>query len=924
MNPRTQRLLISLTILASVAARAQSVAVRRTNFHPPTGRTESSDPRVIATSANHAWLVAETIAGSALVVTDGTAAGTRTVGILYDAYPDVLATVSETLYFVQRRPYELWECDAIASTLGPIYRSTLQLRARPASSSYFVVEQDSTRTHHDTIWELDPATGALASRFSAPSTLDLLGVIDSSGDLVIRYDHPVFGAEPCLLDGSGVPQILADIEPGPGGSEPLEGVDLGSRVLFRYRGSQLEQFGSTDGTPAGTDSSLLPSGTITMPSGFRRATPTSTHALINTIHGLWGTDGTPPGTAFLVPSQTFGVGLQARAGALGYSYFTPSIGGGLRATDGVSVHVVAGVSGTMTPGVGCDWLWEVGTQTLHRLAGSPPAVVASQQIAGNPTIEVDPGWSPSAHRVLLRGNDPSLGSEPVLVDWHMAAATTLVDLHYGATLVDANRRVRVAAGNGLTWLVSSTAGGFYWAGSNRALMPVPSALGDAFAMAGATVVGIDADQWGTNLDVFSWAPGQAGPTLLRTLPKDFFQAAPYPLQMGEQVVVFGKGSSNDLDAYITDGTVAGTRFVDTIPIQTVTNPVDAFREVGRAFVGSVLIGRTAAETVLPPANVWGLQPFDRSALMADDQRRIWRYDIDGTFTPLGTGHLLLTARNTAMFVLNGQLQRWDRGGNPTPGIQAPSLGPNYVLSDRGTLFWFTYTALPGYSIRTTDGLTPPTSEAVPFRLVNEALAVPSHDLVIVATERTLWTSDGTTNGTTQWIDLGPGRTAVDQLRIRGTDLMFAADDGTGGREYWSASLQSAANGRGLVVQIGDGCPGATGTPFLDTNMEPRVDSPGFALNVEGCPPGAYAVLGLAVDHGYSRLGPACASFLGAPVFGAIVFADTAGNATLPLPIPASAGLRGVEVFAQGLVQDPTGLAPGGFTTTDALVVAIGR
>ncbi len=123
--------------------------------------------------------------------------------------------------------------------------------------------------------------------------------------------------------------------------------------------------------------------------------------------------------------------------------------------------------------------------------------------------------------------------------------------------------------------------------------------------------------------------------------------------------------------------------------------------------------------------------------------------------------------------------------------------------------------------------------------------------------------------------------------------------------------------RASVTSLGIACGGAS--PRLQATTPPTIGDSSFALTGRGLPPLGRAVCLLAADASVATLPGGCRTHVAAPLvaFAAAIAAD--GSATWPLPVPATASLAGLGLYAQAIAAANTTLE-----STDTLRLVLGR
>ncbi len=161
--------------------------------------------------------------------------------------------------------------------------------------------------------------------------------------------------------------------------------------------------------------------------------------------------------------------------------------------------------------------------------------------------------------------------------------------------------------------------------------------------------------------------------------------------------------------------------------------------------------------------------------------------------------------------------------NTTLSNSTASSSPSEFTAFGGRTFFVATTAAAGTELWSTDGtsagtsmvadIIPGTGSSSPDSLmvVNGVLLFNAHD---VNHGIELWTSDGTAAGTHLLIDVNPGPSSSQPLSriLYKNRMLFSADDGTNGRELWITD--GTAGGTHLVKDINPGAAGSNPGYFV--------------------------------------------------------------------------------------------------------------
>ncbi len=154
-----------------------------------------------------------------------------------------------------------------------------------------------------------------------------------------------------------------------------------------------------------------------------------------------------------------------------------------------------------------------------------------------------------------------------------------------------------------------------------------------------------------------------------------------------------------------------------------------------------------------------------------------------------------------------------------PGMNS-SLGNNIAMVNvNGTLFFQADDGVHGFELWKSDGTTGGTklvadiesnADETPYEVSSNPTELTNFNgwLFFIASSPSsygeLWRSDGTEAGTTQVLDIHPGRygSGMHELTVVNDTLFFTANDGTTGRELWKSD--GTAQGTSLVADLTQG------------------------------------------------------------------------------------------------------------------------
>ena len=377
--------------------------------------------------------------GEELWTTDGTAAGSRMVADLApgeaSSRPAWLTPLGNRVFFLARTEahgWELWGSDGTAGgtslvkDIWPGPQPTGFPRGAILGSASMLFLSADDGTHGLEPWvsdgsaggtvmlrDVNPGGDAIGGSQSFPTHPWQMGLHD--GRLLFSADDGYHGFEPWLSDGTPAGTVmLADLEPGPGSSNPRQFTSLGVFSYFQARttsaGTELFR---TDGTPGGTglfaDIEPTPGGSAAQPLtvlGGRLLFAAHTQA---EGYELWQTDGTPGGTRLV---RDIRQGPEGSLGwTAGYMRDSPPVNGSVvfAADDGI-----AGIEWWATDGT---------TENTVMLADLAPG----PRDAFNRFFGIHRPGSLGSRAVFFAGDTVS-GWEPRVTDGTPAGTTLLLDL----------------------------------------------------------------------------------------------------------------------------------------------------------------------------------------------------------------------------------------------------------------------------------------------------------------------------------------------------------------------------------------------------------------------------------------------------------------------------------------------------------------
>ncbi len=877
--------------------------------------------------------------GMELWVTDGTAAGTFALPEVVpgpaglDPFGLTLVQVGSRVFFEANVPglgRELWVTDGSAA---------------------------GTRL----VLDVAPGQGS-----STPRAMSALG-----NTLLFVADHPAYGSELWRSDGTATgTQLLIDLRLGTVGADYGSVAVFGSIGIIGVVDGQGPALLCTDGTSAGTRIFTRPA-----TAEFRPITSTSVETAFGTLFLLgagevWVSDGTAPGTRFLLRGS--GGAVKVLAGGARGAIFAIERGGAgptelyLLPSLQAPLEILASIANSPSitrVGVTAD------ETLLFRVDGLPVSLWRTDATPGG-TYEIRPanqrlqatGVGRSGSRVLLTAHTGNGDAELWASDGSSAGTTLLVGragLRDGSSVplfvgrvgeqslltAGTTRQVYALHATGHAQLTSLGNGVWpgllhddrlYFTGSNSTL--------------GAEPWISDGTLTGTHLlaDLLP-GPGDGGATA--------FTAD------GDRVLFVTRDSVGAMQLAASDGTTAGTRVLTTLgSIGTLTPRMVVLDGVAFAIVpvsagrGALVRSDGTASGTMQLLNFPLL--MERQELAIVGGRLLFTADSvtlgtelwasDGT--PLGTvllgdlrpgsassgprflgelgGVLLFSAddgvRGRELWRTDGtvagttlmmELQPGSAGS--TPSVLARTASRLYFAATTplGTEPWVTDGSLSG--TRLVVDLMPGVGSSDPVAMT---LGM-GDELVLLgrtAVGSALWRSDGTAAGTSRLADL-PG--LVDHFdsppqRV-GNRLYFAATDPQFGIEPWVYDL-----GLGLVETYGQRCSGAI-SPRASAPTPPRLGNAGFRIELTGAPATTPAALLIAQRRTNISLAGACRLLVDSPDLTVGLTTDGSGGASVPLPVPLAIELTGGSLYAQWIAAMPGGPVFGIATLSDGLEVLLG-
>jgi ELWxxDGT repeat protein len=664
--------------------------------------------------------------------------------------------------------------------------------------------------------------------------------VQAGGRLYFAATSGATGRELFWIDTSGAPaHLLADVEPGPGGSSPADLVQLANGLLLFTASTTAHgrEVWISDGTTAGTQLLLDISGPgeFTVPAsliahqghGYFLARPSGQFS-----PWLWRTDGTSAGT---VPIESLGLtGSYAQV-----AQQLVSTGAALFYTASHSIFVGSS---------------PVGIWRLHRSNGAPGG---SQLVLQQ--VESDPPFGPRdltaiGSRVIWTAQGIDTGLEPWVSDGTITG-TSIVDLIPGVEgsnpaefTVVGNRvffsayeafvsgevfasdgtafgTVRVtsstrqfwrplylfAAGNRCAYLTDDGVhGNELWTtgptpNSDQMIADLqPGPLGSdpsgGIPFGGGHV--FQASLPATGAELYVTDGTSAGTVLLADIAPGPASSSPGGfVAFGGRVYFAATTAQHGTELWVTDGTTAGTHLHTDIaaPLSDHSSFPEGFVALGDRVVFTANDGVTGTELWVTDGTTAGTQRLT---------------DFQGAAGSITAGATPLTAFDGRAFValddgVHGS-EPWISDGTVTgtyllADLRVGSSSPVALTVWRGELY---FAAGDGFNLAlyATDG-TPAGTRLVSaaMRVTPSAPVAFGDRLYFAATTLTdgteLWRTDGTTAGTQQVLDLRPGvQSSLAQLEAVsfGAHLYFAAS-GNGDTEVWRTD--GTAAGTALFANV---------------------------------------------------------------------------------------------------------------------------
>ena len=779
------------------------------------------------------------------------------------------------------------------------------------------------------------------------------------------------GLEPWISDGTVLgTQILADMNPGPLSSSPLELATGGGRAWFRaqVQGSGFEPY-ATDGTLAGTVGPLETQPGPAPSSLSLLAEPTDATA---TPLGLffvvdepaagsepWFSDGTVAGTQRLGDLEP-GPGSSSPRDFFesgGQVFFIAEQFGASRVfrTDGTP----AGTGFFQDAGAGDASLEAASAQTLFLTAESPAVGVepfaldlagASVQMLANVAFEPETlgsspiTWMRVRDRTFFLARTEATGLELWKTDGS-SAGTSLVDAVPGPGGITSAISLLTAVGERLLFTAQSTSPGLFLFSSDGTppgTIPLagPSSFGAAELGDRAIVIDFGADQ------LLSTDGTVAGTQVLLSPP-----SAPFdnlilgPIVFGDRAWFQATDPVRGNEWWSTDGTPAGTQF----ELEFEPGPNSS------AVTGPFIVGRDRA-LVFGNTTALGTEPY----LLTEQGDFFLLGDLSpgSASTPQGAlqdiqpfgGDFLFTRLEGPSllppFISPINLYRTDGPGNPLVQLDAflnPSINPisPTVVGDH-VFFWAANPDQPfAADLWFSDGT--PGSETLAGTLPGAfgfppvgfgsliffgSMASAGSDDTVLLFPRLpddgsfdIYRARAEADSLELYADYGPGPSSPFEVEATtsfgaqmGGTLLLQATDPLAGREPHAASLADV--GSYIAEPYGFGCGASIGA-----EGEARI---GLTIDITlEADPLAISGLFFSFEQGFALLGSGCRAEIGPVVSGFLATTDANGEAAVALSIPNLPSLAGLETYWQWASLSPGGPFNGAANLSGGLELVIG-
>ena len=864
------------------------------------------------------------IHGIELWATDGTATGTRMVA---DISPGIATTNLRAGVEFQGRFYfaaddgvhgiELWVTDGTAAGTQLFYEvavvgsglignltvlaSTLLFTGRRVQQGAELYASDGTQAGTDILVDLAPGPAS-----ALPEELTVLG-----SACYFRANNGTTGIELWQTDGSTV-SLVTDIRPGVASSTPQDLRIVGGALLFTADdGTHGRELWRSDGTAGGTalvadlnvgTGSTFATGLVGVALGTRFVFNADVGGGLGTEPYV--TDGTAGGTMLLADihpgSSSSPAGYTAFQGAVYFCALEPTVGRELWVSDGTPAGTTLALDVSPARPLGGDisLLTRIGDRAVFRAddgVSGQELWVSDGTPAGTSLVDLQPGAFGSSPRdftsfggkLLFSANGPS-GRELYATDGTAGGTTLVKDIQPGS---GSSNPLHFTAWHGELYFTAVDSGRHLWKTDGTASGTLQVSAIDLFDSGDTPIIPLDSQMLLLAFNELYRSDGTAAGTVLVD-PVDGVAVnynAP-TLGIGDVGYFFGNRAGL-FDLFRSDGTAAGTQHVYQFDYSTIT------------FVGGS----------------YQLFEFDSRLLVQA------RHTFPGGLAGYGR-ELFVSDGTTAGTTVLKDIA-------PFP---AADSSPRGLVRANDRLLFSASDQVSGRELWISDGTTAGTDRVADLAPglpagVNGAIAAAGVGRRVVFAARDpvagqeLWVSDGTPAGTHRLFDLlpGPGDGAAGSAAVVLADIaLFLGDDGSTGVELYAfpAALLEAA----VADVFGAACAGTNGVPDIGYAGVPALGHPEFAVELANAIPSFPVLLLAAGTRADLVLGGGCTLYPNGPEIVLGAASTPSGDASVPVPIPATTSLIGAELVLHWAPFDPTGPVFGLASFSNGLAVRVGR
>jgi ELWxxDGT repeat protein len=894
-----------------------------------------SDPEPLGVLGGWLVFVADDgIRGRELWRTDGTAGGTQ---VLADITPGSFGTFGSDVAFARMNNQiyflaagRLWKTDGTPGNTIAVSATVFGADSIVAGTSHLWMPVDTGGGGE--LWASDGASSVYlaATLPSAPQSLVALPGIQA----VFACDDGINGEELWRSLGSpGTTQMLVDLQPSSGSSNPRFGVSLNGAAVFVATENSQTRLWRSDGTVGGTFA-LDPANGPRNPQDLRAAgnrvwCSARRNGGVNVGWEPWATDGTVAGTQLVFDvwpgSATSGAGDFAWDGSQ-WTYFSAhdgSAGYELWRSDLVTTQRVSDI----VPGFGdgaptilgfangycmCAAQFEGGAE-LWASQGNATQLVRDIRRGSNGdsdprrfTPRVDGQFWFTARRGLTTGL-AGPGREPHFSSGLPGSAQMLVDSVAGYQS-GADLHTRAAGFGTYTWF-NTVPGSVLWrtAGTVPSTNSIPGfqvTFTDMVTFQGRVFV--DATTPATGEELFAFNDPLQAPVLVKDVVPGTGGSSLANLTVVGNRLFFTATESGSNNLWISDGTTAGTQ---RVWLNTVGGNLINLRAVGRRLFfdngSNVLL---VSDGTGPGTTVIGTTGQTHEKVAVGN-----RLFFVGEPTGAGTGHELCASDGATITVVK----------DVRPG--SASSQPYALAAFGNGVLFIAHDGVSGFELWKSDGTTAGTQLVVDL-VPGLGSGCPPYDgggvnyTGFVFAERgaqralfaatngiggiELWRTDGTAAGTVLHADIQPGGLGSFPAKpVRaGTQLVFAATQTElpappTGRELFALPTMAIAS------PVGTACSNTLAeAPLAATIGVPFLGNAAFGLTVDGAPSSvAVVAIGEPVEQTVGPCEIRVANFVTA-----VVVTDAAGQAVQSLPLPPTPSLASARFGVQWGVAQTNG------------------